>query len=247
MRRLIWGFSVFFCTNVFAQIYIPNGTSGVLKSTTDKVGIGKSNPSALFEVYSTNAPSAMIGGPNGRIQIGVSTSNGSYAPYAKNGNSILRVLGGINEEKGMLFHIANDLGDGRSYFKFGDDKNGAWFSLYNNKKVIINGLVGIGTSNPSMALEVNGKIRAKEIIVESGWADFVFSDEYRLPSLYEVKKHIKEHKHLPGIPTESEIKETGANLGEIVVKLLQKVEELTLYSIQQQEIIDKSIINRNIE
>lgn len=108
-----------------------------------------------------------------------------------------------------------------------------WFVVTNK------GRVGIGgVSYPENALEVNGTIRAKEIKVETGWADFVFAPDYNLPSLREVESHIKEHRHLPGIPTEAEVKKNGANLGEMNVKLLQKVEELTLYMIQQNKEIE---------
>lgn len=98
--------------------------------------------------------------------------------------------------------------------------------------------IGIGTRNPQYKLDVNGTIRAKEIKVETGWADFVFAPDYQLPTLDEVEAHIKEHKHLPGIPTEAEVTKDGANLGEMNVKLLQKVEELTLYMIQQNKEIE---------
>lgn len=108
-----------------------------------------------------------------------------------------------------------------------------WFVVTNK------GRVGIGgVSYPQNALEVNGTIRAKEVKVETGWADFVFAPDYQLPTLGEVEAHIKEHKHLPGIPTEAEVKKDGANLGEMNVKLLQKVEELTLYMIQQNKEIE---------
>ncbi|GHV30232.1 hypothetical protein FACS1894177_02450 [Bacteroidia bacterium] len=95
-------------------------------------------------------------------------------------------------------------------------------------------------------LEVNGVVKAKEILISNtNWADFVFGDDYRLPSLNDVKLHINENKHLPGIPSEAEVKENGVNLGDMQVKLLQKIEELTLYTIQQQEMIDK--LNARIE
>lgn len=105
--------------------------------------------------------------------------------------------------------------------------------------------IGIGTANPRYKLDVNGTIRAKEVIVETGWADFVFDDNYDLPSLRDVEAHINKHKHLPGIPAESEVKENGVNLGEMNVKLLQKIEELTLYVIEQQKEIDalKKMVN----
>lgn len=102
-----------------------------------------------------------------------------------------------------------------------------------------NGDVGIGTTNPnSWKLAVNGKIRAKEIKVETGWSDFVFFDNYKLPTLLEVENHIQEKGHLKDIPSAKEVKKNGIYLGEMNAKLLQKIEELTLYTIQQQKEIE---------
>jgi hypothetical protein len=98
-----------------------------------------------------------------------------------------------------------------------------------------NGNVGIGTTNPTYKLSVNGTIRAKEIIVDSGWSDFVFEETYVLPPLDEVEKYIYANKHLPGIPSETEVKENGVTLGIVSSKLLQKIEELTLYVINQKK------------
>jgi hypothetical protein len=87
---------------------------------------------------------------------------------------------------------------------------------------------------------VNGSIFAKEIQIKTNvWADFVFNENYNLPTLNEVKQHIDENKHLPGIPTEKEVKENGVNLGEMQIKLLQKIEEFTLYLIQQENTIQE--------
>ncbi|WP_029903166.1 hypothetical protein [Prevotella sp. 10(H)] len=102
-----------------------------------------------------------------------------------------------------------------------------------------NGRVGIGVSYPTSALDVNGEIRcndlirAKEVKIQiPDWSDFVFAKDYNLPSLSEVEKHIKEKQHLPDIPSEKEVKENGIDLGQMQAKLLQKIEELTLYVIE---------------
>ncbi|MEE3999167.1 hypothetical protein V1T75_02365 [Tenacibaculum sp. FZY0031] len=104
-----------------------------------------------------------------------------------------------------------------------------------------NGNVGIGTANPDAKLSVNGTIHSKEVKVDlTGWPDYVFSKEYTLPSLYEVEKHINEKGHLQNIPSAKEVaKDGGIELGEMNRKLLEKIEELTLYTIQQEKSINE--------
>jgi len=95
------------------------------------------------------------------------------------------------------------------------------------------GNVGIGTDNPQQTLDVDGTIRAEEIIVETvGGADYVFANDYLLRSLSEVEAFIQEHRHLPGISSENDMVNNGIDLKELNLKLLEKVEELTLYAIE---------------
>ena len=102
-----------------------------------------------------------------------------------------------------------------------------------------NGAVGIGTSTiEDYMLSVNGKIKAKEIKIETGWADFVFDEEYSLRSINDVELFIQKNRHLPDIPTAKEVEDNGVNLGEMNTKLLQKIEELTLYVIDLQKQVD---------
>ncbi|MFC5284235.1 hypothetical protein [Pedobacter alpinus] len=98
------------------------------------------------------------------------------------------------------------------------------------------GNVGIGTLTPQEKLSVNGKIRAREIKVETAnWPDYVFGKNYQLPDLKETETFIKINKHLPGIPSAEEVEKNGVSLGEMNAKLLKKIEELTLYVIQLQK------------
>jgi len=109
------------------------------------------------------------------------------------------------------------------------------FDYANNQLEIPAVQVGIGTSTMGThKLAVDGSIGSREIIVEpSGWSDFVFANDYHLQPLEEVEEFIHHNQHLPEIPSESEVINNGLNLGEMDAKLLQKIEELTLYLINQ--------------
>ncbi|MEH6681041.1 MAG: hypothetical protein V7724_10870 [Sediminicola sp.] len=98
------------------------------------------------------------------------------------------------------------------------------------------GNLGIGTTDPgSYRLAVNGKIRAKEIKVEAEWADYVFFQDYPLPTLREVEEHIQKNGHLINIPSATEVKDSGIELGNMNRLLLEKIEELTLYILMQEK------------
>lgn len=108
-----------------------------------------------------------------------------------------------------------------------------------NFAVIDNGNMGLGVSNPTNKLDVNGMIHAKEVKVDlQNWPDYVFENTYKLNSLEEIEKHIKDKGHLPNIPSAKEVMENGINLGDMNRKLLEKIEELTLYSIEQNKQIN---------
>jgi len=101
-------------------------------------------------------------------------------------------------------------------------------------KAASNGNVGIGTANPTEKLSVKGTIRAQEIKVEaSPWPDYVFNDDHQLMPLDSLANFVKEKKHLPNIAPAKSVEENGVALGELNRQLLQKIEEMTLYLIQQ--------------
>jgi len=103
-------------------------------------------------------------------------------------------------------------------------------------KALANGNVGIGTANPQDKLTVAGNIGAREIKVSTNaGADFVFEPDYKLTDLNELEKFVKTNKHLPEIPTAKQMVDNGVNIGELNIKLLQKVEELTLHLIEKEK------------
>ena len=109
-------------------------------------------------------------------------------------------------------------------------------------RVYINwdGNVGIGQDNPVNKLEVNGTAHAKEVKVDmTGWSDFVFDKSYYLLPLTDLEKFIEKNHHLPEVPTTSEVLQNGIELGAMNATLLKKIEEITLYMIQQQKTIEE--------
>ena len=137
--------------------------------------------------------------------------------------------------------------NGAGLMEMGIDATGGYLQAYNNIPIVYHiggsermrlttdGNVAIGTTNPqNYKLAVAGKIRATEIKVEAlPWPDYVFSSSYNLPDLKDTEQFIKDHKHLPEIPSAAEVAIDGINLGEMNAKLLQKIEELTLHLIDQ--------------
>jgi len=106
------------------------------------------------------------------------------------------------------------------------------------------GSIGIGTmsfvdGNDTYKLSVDGKVRAHGVKVYTDWADYVFEDDYELPTLEEVEQHIKEKGHLKDIPSAEEVEENGIEIGEMNKLLLQKIEELTLYTIELKKEIEE--------
>lgn len=101
--------------------------------------------------------------------------------------------------------------------------------------------VGIGTATPDAKLTVNGTVHAKEVLIDLNGplADYVFEPDYVLPSLSKVKQYIQENKHLPDIPSATQVEQEGMSVGEMQNLLLQKIEELTLYTIELKEEIER--------
>jgi hypothetical protein len=143
------------------------------------------------------------------------------------------------------YNAASDFSEMR--VNIGDDGNDKFIVGYTSymdgsykpaMTVRADGLVAIGGNNFSAGfrLFVEDGIRTRKIKVDQAvWADYVFADDYKLPSLAEVEKFIYNNRHLPGIPSAKTVEKEGLDLGENQAALLKKIEELTLYLIQEKK------------
>jgi trimeric autotransporter adhesin len=199
-------------TNSNERLNFHNNTMGNVMSITGdgKVGIGLDNPSSPLSFPATFGKK-------------ISLFAGAL------GDAGMGVFG--NELRLHSDYVFADI-----TFGYDDYVNG----FTEKMRIKGNGNVGIGIANPNEKLAVNGRIRSKEVLVEAAfWPDFVFDENYKLPTLNEVEKFIATNKHLPDLPSATEVETNGQNLGDVQKKLLQKVEELTLYIIEQNKRIEK--------
>jgi hypothetical protein len=223
--------------------FLPNGN----------VGIGNTNPSGKLEIsgssaiysdfasYSGTTINSVL--PNGKEPTLIVNENPKGTlQYAVGGQVTYR--GGISFGRGGPgIYSINPNPAGSGYYgelRFHTTYwNGSDYNNADRMVIKLDGNVGIGTTNPTSKLTVAGNINSREVkvTVDAG-ADFVFEKDYDLPSLSSLDSFIKENKHLPEIASAKEMQENGINLSEMNIKLLQKMEEMTLYIIEQEKRIN---------
>nr|WP_299170384.1 hypothetical protein [uncultured Allomuricauda sp.] len=175
----------------------------------------------------------------GNIGIGTTSPGQDLEIYGS--SPVVRLKNSADGTSAYAWMEFYDVNSRMGYVGFGSSGNDNFYLMTETGGNILvpNGGLGIGTSNPgTYKLAVNGNIRAKEIKVETGWADYVFKEDYDLPTLKEVEKHIQEKGHLINIPSAKEVEENGIQLGEMNKLLLEKIEELTLYTLEQEKKIN---------
>lgn len=189
-----------------------------------KVGIGTTTPQAGLHVTQTN-------NYNGNYISAIFGSAINHWTYF--GGVTAGRIRGSNEGYLVIGSNPNGTGDKNLYLNY-DSPGNILLGLGGGK-------VGIGTPSPDEALTVKGKIHTQEVIVDMNvpLADFVFDENYKLMPLHQVEQFVKTNNHLPEVPSAAEVSKNGLSVGEMQNKLLQKIEELTLYVIQQQKEIEE--------
>ncbi|MGW9686772.1 hypothetical protein [Flagellimonas sp. 2504JD1-5] len=220
------------------------GTDLLTVRADGNVGIGTTSPNLKLEVsgsdsaigvghttYNWNS-SLLIGSEHAVWSSSRTNAPGTYFYRWKGvgSNHDVAYLGqeqGVNGTWGLAFKT--------------DTKTSKTYATSTRMYIQTDGKVGIGTTNPDSKLTVKGGIHAEEVKVDLSvpGPDYVFKEGYELRSLEEVQNYIKENGHLPNIPSAEEMETNGIQLGEMNMKLLEKIEELTLYVIELKKEINQ--------
>jgi hypothetical protein len=236
--------------------------------STGNVGVGTTTPGYKLEVNGTAASTGLIVAANATgspiiISNGNTTGstgdffggkgiNISPAPNSLEGISIyksrIKFKGNLTNgyQQGITFTNSTGTVDRGFIGQYNDDNIGlfgnggaSWGFLFN----VNTGQVNIGATRnaTNYKLNVGGRIIAEElrILLQANWPDYVFDEDYELPELSTLEQSIKEKHHLPGVPDAAEIAKDGVEVGNMQAILLKKIEELTLYIIEQEKRIKK--------
>lgn len=208
-------------------IFIVFGINGI--TAQKKVDID----GTLKVLTTLSSGSIQLGGPSGEIRL-----TPYYGNPALGATNLLGYIDGKDQGAPQLRFSSN----AHNFIDFGMDGTGA-FVVENADLAILKidalGNAVIGKQAPQAfgyTLSVGGKIASEEILVDlkADWPDYVFKKEYELPTLTEVANHIKSKGHLSGLPAAADVQDKGIELGEMNRVLVEKIEELTLYILQQE-------------
>lgn len=214
----------------------------ILKSD---VVIAQINTAGSYVWNATDAPKVF----NGKFQLSFESSQQGFPNYG----TVLAGGGYYNGQDGaafqMYFPYNSYYGGIAPQVRFGSYDNGGWSSWstffttananlstidWNTKNLTVYGNVLIGKTsqtNSSYKLDINGDARANKVVVNTTGADFVFDSAYQLPKVDSLSAFIEKYHHLPDIQSAQEMQKQGLDVGANQMKLLQKIEELTLYII----------------
>lgn len=226
--------------------------------SSGNVGIGTTSPHIVGS-YSVLDITGKTTSNGGYIRFGTSNASGEARILNTNDRLLFDLqkpdmyFQWRNSANNEIYRLNQDgsarwRGNATSYTEVASNASGQFLRQYANDGTTVSWLIrgyvtnGIQAEFRQGGIEVNGRVRAREVKVEtSNWPDYVFAEDYSLMPLQELGTYIRVHGRLPAMPSAQEADADGVELGEMNRKLLEKVEELTLYILKQQETINQLV------
>ncbi len=230
--------------NTFAGAY-SDGQTGISNATAlgYRAKVTQSNSLVLGSISGVNGASTStnvgIGttAPKARLDVIGPIYSSAWGPLTGSGLALLYDQAGAGT--GLLLSY-DSVADHALDFAFRASTIDLRSGYYGNTSALYvdpAGRVGLGTKTPTERLQIVGNLKVSGNIIygapEEPVPDYVFDSDYKLMPIEELQKYVQEQRHLPNVPNAGEIRENGINLGDFQLKLLQKIEELTLYTVQQ--------------
>lgn len=229
--------------------------SDTLYFKVKKFGIGTEKPTAALEIKSIDNLGFKL---SSSTRMRISSPYVDYEMYSVGTKFKLVYYTSSGVETDIFSADGKKIGIGNSELRFKDVNefgisslnDGKWHFSYQLNEITksdllvitADGKIGMGTDSPDSKLTVKGNIHTQEVKVDLNGAvapDYVFDKNYDLKPLAEVEKYIEQNKHLPEVPSGTEMDQNGVNLKEMNLLLLKKIEELTLHLIEQDKAIRK--------
>lgn len=238
-----------FAIGKFARANATNAfVIGCGTDNTDAKALINNYSGTLMVGFNSRYPTLFVGSSSGATATGKVGIGNVTNPQAK-----LHLLSDSNEDAGLILEPSNKTSK-KAFLQLYDtnhkievSKGGMNITSYNDlldinaRSIKMMGRVGINTDNNftgdyEYTLAVKGGILTSEVYVKEvdEWHDYVFAKDYTLMPLNELENYVKDQKHLPDVPSESEVVGNGYNLVDMDGVLLKKIEELTLYTIDLQ-------------
>ncbi|MFK7781281.1 hypothetical protein [Psychroserpens sp.] len=229
-----------------------NGNQRILIGAKGRTGIGLGNnilPKNLLELGNGNAGTSGLRFRSLNSNSPTVTSTGVVLTVNVDGDVVLTTdeggTGGsnnniYNSDDTLTGHRTVYMNNNRMMFDIGDSDGGA---IYIGKPTPVTDLTNYPKDTGEYRLYVEGGVLTEKVKVAlrstADWADYVFADDYKLRSLNEVESFIKANKHLPGIASAKELTTNGLDLAKMQAKQMEKIEELTLYIIEQDKKVEQ--------